>query len=371
MRLSLILLALAMMLPGALLAQSVTFTGDVDADFPATTFFADAGVDDVGMPPSLVNFRSGWDLSAVALSYDAATDTLFVGFNAIGILGDADGEGDPGFSNPGLLINGGVDRPNFEGTEAFTLSLDLDNDGMTDVIAGLPIGEDLSGFTVATFDPFFELQPLAGFDVVLPDNVGIVSGNTSATSPDIEFTITNFAALLADYVTPDQTEINLTAFAGSLEDDGIGEDFIDFSISLDTFEDDEDPEECTPEFWKNNPDLFPAGFSGTDPLYWDFNYCYLGWYGLQCDDYSDALCYPDGDGSLVSEAKCLVREAAAGVLNRFSNCVQYPYGYWTLRCWTNYALWTCDINMIQYVKSCWQQANEDCVFECPDENPCY
>lgn len=370
MRLSLILLALAMLLPGAALAQSVTFTGDVDADFPAAARFADSGVDDVGMPPSLQNFRSGWDLSDVALSYDAATDTLFVGFNAIGILGDSDGEGDPAFSNPGLLINGGVDRPNFEGTESFTLSFDLNNDGTTDVIAGLPIGEDINGFTVATFDPAFELQPLAGFDVTLTDNVGVISGNTSAAMPDVEFTITNFSTLLGDFVVDGQTEIALTAFAGSLEDDGIGEDFVDIVLDIDFFGDDEDPE-CTPEFWKNNPDLFPAGFSLTDPLYWDFHYCYLSWYGLHCATYEDALCYPDSDGTLQGAVQELLREAAAGVLNRFSNCVNYPYGYWTLRCWTNWALWTCNVEDIEWVADCWRQANEDCVFECPEEDYCW
>lgn len=371
MRLSSLFLAVALLLPSALLAQSVTFTGDVDADFPAATIIADQGVDDVGMPPSLVNFRSGWDLSGIALSYDAASDTLFVGFNAIGILGDADGEGDPGFSNPGLLINGGVDRPNFEGTESFTLSFDLDNDGATDVIAGLPIGEDLSGFTVATFDQAFELQPLAGFDVDLPANTGVTSGNTSAANPDIEFTITNFSALLADYVVDGQTDIGLTAFAGSLEDDGIGEDFVSATLSLDTFNDDEDPEDCTPEFWKNNPDLLPNGFSLSDPLYWDFSYCLLGWYGLECDTYEDALCYPDSDGTLQGDVKELLREAAAAVLNRFSNCVQYPYSYGTIRCYTNWAMWTCDPGNITWISGCWADANLDCEFICPDGNDCY
>ena len=50
--------------------------------------------------------------------------------------------------------------------------------------------------------------------------------NPSAGAPDLEFTITNFAALVALYATPGQTNIGFHAFAGSLDDDGIGEDVL-------------------------------------------------------------------------------------------------------------------------------------------------
>ncbi|MEZ6197474.1 MAG: hypothetical protein R3F20_17405 [Planctomycetota bacterium] len=228
--LSLLALALAL---GVSHGQAITFTGDVTADFPPTQFFADPGGMDVGIPPNLAGMMSGWDIKGVALSYDEATDTLFCGIDTFGIAGDADGDGDPGSPSAGLVINGGDDLPNFGGTESFTMGFDFDDDGLLDIVVGTPIGGDLSSFTVATYDNlvFFPTQnplsdPYNRFGTPLPGNTGVVAASPSAAFPDLEFTITNFSALLAQYAVPGNDTFGLHAFLGSLEDDGIGEDYL-------------------------------------------------------------------------------------------------------------------------------------------------
>jgi len=59
------------------------------------------GVGDVGLPlnapPGTV---SGWDMVDLRLTYDTATDTLYVGINTFGIAGDADGDEGISYSLP-------------------------------------------------------------------------------------------------------------------------------------------------------------------------------------------------------------------------------------------------------------------------------
>ncbi|MEZ6197475.1 MAG: hypothetical protein R3F20_17410 [Planctomycetota bacterium] len=218
---------------GMTMGQAVTFTGDVAADFPATQYYSDPGGMDVGIPASLMGAVSGWDIKAMALSYDEATDTLYCGIDTFGIAGDADGDGNPGGASAGLLINGGDDIPNFGGTEAFTFGLDLNDDGFLDIVAGTPLGSDLSGFMVATYNNFVFLpsqnplsDPYNRFGTPLPGNTGTVAASPSAAFPDIEFTITNFSALLGQFGQPGNDTFGIHAFMGSLEDDGIGEDYL-------------------------------------------------------------------------------------------------------------------------------------------------
>jgi len=54
-------------------------------------------VPDVGLPNQFEEGTiSGWDMNAIYLDYDIASDTLYVGIDCFGICGDADGDGDPG-----------------------------------------------------------------------------------------------------------------------------------------------------------------------------------------------------------------------------------------------------------------------------------
>jgi hypothetical protein len=77
-------------------AAVVTFTGVSSVDFASVTHqTVDDTTGDVTAPAGV---RSGWDIGRAFLVYDAATDTLYVGVSAASgaIVGDADGDGDPG-----------------------------------------------------------------------------------------------------------------------------------------------------------------------------------------------------------------------------------------------------------------------------------
>ena len=214
--------------------QAVTFTGNVVNDFASATILADpGGINDVGLPASLIGALSGWEMIQVALSYDNVSDTLFLGIDCRGICGDADGDGDPNSTGPGLSMSGGVDLPNFSGSESFTFGLDLSGDGVLDVIAGTPFGVDIFGYTVSLFSPFGNLfAPAFFFGTPLPAHTGTVFMTPNAAAPDLEFTITNFSALLNMFVSPMQSSIGVHVFTGSLADDGIGEDFFPANVTL-------------------------------------------------------------------------------------------------------------------------------------------
>ena len=167
-------------------------------------------------PPGTI---SGWDIRRVWLNYDPGSDTMFAGFETFGVSGDADGDGDPGGNSSWLLANGGVDEPDFEGTESFALMLDVDDDGDIDVIAGVGAFGGIDDVQVAVYDPGAVL-PMLGFGAPLPGHAGIVYASPSTAAPHLEFTIENFSQLpgLGGTVGP----LRLRAFMGSLSDDGVG-----------------------------------------------------------------------------------------------------------------------------------------------------
>ena len=203
----------------------IAFTGDVQADFPAAAIHPDL-IDDVGIPANFpAGVISGWDMQGVALSYDAASDTLYLGIDSRGIEGDADGDGDPASTSAALANNGGADLADLGGSESVLVALDLNNDGTADVIAGIPFGGDISAFTVSTFVGSL-FAPYVAFGAPLAANTGAIHANPSAAAPDFEFTITNFSQLMVQFGNVNQPSIGLLAFTGSLDDDGIGEDFI-------------------------------------------------------------------------------------------------------------------------------------------------
>jgi hypothetical protein len=159
------------------------------------------------------------------LTYDAATDTLYVGINTYGIAGDADGNGDPGGTSTWLASTGGVDNSNLGGTETIAVYFDLDKNGTFDVIAGVSAVTDGTGFTVAQFAGLAG-NPGFAFGTALPGNTGSYHAIPSAAKPDFEFSITHFSTLpgqdasLGGFI--------VWAFLGSLADDGIGEDYIQY-----------------------------------------------------------------------------------------------------------------------------------------------
>ncbi|MGB6873620.1 MAG: hypothetical protein WBE46_05740, partial [Dehalococcoidia bacterium] len=206
-------------------AATPTFTGDVPTDFtgPGILTIPDPG-GDAGLPNNApAGTISGWDMADLRLTYNATTDTLYVGINTFGIAGDADGDGFPGGTSGWLAINQGADNSNLGSTETIAVYFDLNQDGTFDVIAGVSGSTNVTGFTVADFsgNPW---NPAFAFGTALPTNTGSYHANPSAADPDFEFTILDFSTL------PGQDALlggfRVWAFMGSLADDGIGEDFI-------------------------------------------------------------------------------------------------------------------------------------------------
>ena len=208
-------------------AEPVLFTGNALDDFPAgrpgLMVAADpAGAPDVGLIANV--FVSGWDINTVRLAYDPDTDVLFVGFETFAISGDADGDGDAGRTSPALAGPGGSDLPDLGGSESIALGLDVDQDGIFDVVAGVASGRGLAEFRTATWQPG-ALVPGLAFNAALPQHTGAVFASPSVNAPHFEFTITNFSTLPTSG-TDRSTGFAIRAFAGSLDDGGIGEDFV-------------------------------------------------------------------------------------------------------------------------------------------------
>jgi len=213
-------LALSLVMAAPALAQPPTFTGDVEADFtgPNILTFVDPGGQELTVPGNTPP-GSGWDIKDVRLTYDSATDILYVGVNSYNTVGDADSDGDDATATYG----GGVDVDNLGGTECVSVSFDLDQDGTDDVIAGVPADGDISNFSVNVYAGnalFFGAQ--------LATHIGTVYYNPGS-DPDFEFTILDFDSL------PNQGgelgAFDVHAFMGSLEDGSIGEDDMDGSTS--------------------------------------------------------------------------------------------------------------------------------------------
>lgn len=216
-----------------------TFTGDAAADFtsPAVVMLADAE-GDVGIPfPSFpVGTRSGWDMRAVYLEYEPATDILYVGIDCIVICGDADGDGDPNVTGPilGKPANegglGGTDVADFGRGESFALLIDTNNDftgatGNFEVVVGVKNSSDLTTFGAYDYTGRIGNQLRdTGWGAKLA-NVTTLFAPTSTTIQDLEFAIENFSTLPG--FTPGEPVLSYKVHMGmgSIVDDGIGEDF--------------------------------------------------------------------------------------------------------------------------------------------------
>lgn len=211
-----------------------TFTGDAAADFTGATAIKinDRSTPDVGLPRAFpAGTISGFDMRALYLDYDAATDTMYVGIDCFTICGDTDGDGDPGGTSDILARLGGKDIPDFGPGESFGLLIDTDNDytpsgGDFDVVIGVRDNDNLSQIGA------FEYTGLISEEMVnkvwgnrLPNTVTIFQ-SPSAAAPDLEFTIANFSTLpgFTGQIPP---SYKLHLGMGALGvDDGIGEDFM-------------------------------------------------------------------------------------------------------------------------------------------------
>lgn len=184
----------------------------------------------VGIPPAWPFATSGWDIKDVRFVYDRNNDILYVGINFFGIAGDADGDGNPSVSAPALTAHGGTDVANLGQTEAVEILFDWNEDGVFDTIAGVPTDAAATAFSIAPdVSPGLTLPadsarfgtPVAGLEPFI--------GALNATAPDFEFKIPDVSTLPGfDAVSG----FKFRAHAGSGQDDGIGEDFVENSGAL-------------------------------------------------------------------------------------------------------------------------------------------
>jgi len=206
--------------------QPVTFTGDVTADFHSLgRIFPDPGGSGPGGDVvSGIDAVSGNDFRGIALAYEGNLDVLYVGIDMHGICGDADGDGDPDRTSAALADAGGTDAPRFALDETFTLVLDVDNDGLPDVVAGTPIGRGLGQFRLSEWREGFDLTaPSLAFGKDLKGSGVLLNSACSADSPDLQFAITHFSQLTGNQAP--EHAFGVHAFVGAMGDDPIGEDW--------------------------------------------------------------------------------------------------------------------------------------------------
>jgi hypothetical protein len=212
------------------------FTGNAPADFAVTgtiTVADPGGVGDVGVPISApLGTVSGWDVSAVYFAYDHDTDTMYCGIDCYGICGDADGDGDPNGTSPWVAALGGLDQPDWNNTESVALLIDTDND-YVDLTTGdfdVAVGKQSGGTDISSFGAYqfsgSPTAPASGFGAALTNTTNLFA-TPNAAAPDLEFSIANFSTLPGFSFTPGNAfTFKILLFLGSLEDDGIGEDYV-------------------------------------------------------------------------------------------------------------------------------------------------
>lgn len=241
-------------------AGRISFTGDVEKDFPLVTgndirVIIDNPVSTTtgGMPQSNPrdvdvpqwmrneNKEAGWNFKDIRLYYDQASDTLAVGVNFFGIAGDVDGNGNPNTADPRTIASGGRDEPNFGGGETIAIGLDFNADRKPDIVAGIPVTK-VSGksgtdsFQIAKYNDTpaglafgFGATQFNGKNLM--SHLGAKSINTSATAPDIEFEITRFSELVKQFnplFNSSDLSLGIVAFAAGLDDVIVGEDSVPY-----------------------------------------------------------------------------------------------------------------------------------------------
>ena len=232
----------------------------MDNDFPATACFDDPGGVSVGIPGSFpAGTISGFDVEKICFLYNEPTDTLFVGIRTFDvggvpvIFGDADGDGNPGGTSAALAANAGTDYPNLSVKEYFALVFDFDA-GVGDlgvspeVVAGvsdsqqLPGGYRVSEVAQPPLDVDFSFSGIYYGSAVTSSASSTVFVSPSAGAPHLEFTVTGFASLPGFSSIPQSDpdgDIGIVFKAGSLGDDGIGEEDIRVFLPIKGFFDDD------------------------------------------------------------------------------------------------------------------------------------
>lgn len=204
-------------------ALAMPFTGDATADFsllPYVEVIDGPPPIDVGIPNAPANVVSGWDMERLLFNYDADAGELAVGMDFAVICGDADGDGGEGVTAPWLADNFGVDLPMLSMTESVCIAFDFDQDGFFDLIAGVGIDDGIYRVSQFSGSP---LLPSAAFGPLLPQYDGGHFYTPAALSPDFELSLSGADELLV--FEQGSACFDFLFFAGSYQDDGIGEDF--------------------------------------------------------------------------------------------------------------------------------------------------
>jgi hypothetical protein len=250
MRLRLDCLSLAtfgLVLFGACGAQAgpITFTGLVANDFNPTD--PNVRVTPVSSNPTNIgeaqfivdnHWISGWSVKDIRSSYDFQTDTLYVGINTftnskgvVAIVGDADGNGDPGAASHQMIQAGGIDDPHLGGPKSVAIAFAPDgahgpvSPGTPVLIAGVPADKStaapgtLDNFTVAHYRNV-PLGLAQNFGQLITNNPGTLAFDPSSAHPGFEFTINHFSQISG--LDPSRG-FWISAYAGAPDDVVAGE----------------------------------------------------------------------------------------------------------------------------------------------------
>ena len=125
------------------------------------------------------------------------------------------------------LTNGGVDHANMNFGESVVVGFDFDQNGSLDLLAGV------NGFNTTYAVTLFNGIPSLpyAFGIAQPTYDGGHFWNP-ATAGDYELSLANFSQL--DTEVNGELCFNVTTFAGSINDDGVGEDSDSFEICIST-----------------------------------------------------------------------------------------------------------------------------------------
>jgi hypothetical protein len=185
-------------------ADVIDFTGNVANDFPtaATSSIIDGRPGSVAEAPFIIQngWTTGFLIESVRFSYDAKSDTMFVGVQTYSIAGDADGN--PGTADPQMAAAGGINYAHFGGDKSLTMAFaNLTSSGSVGnpiFVAGIPADKSVGDtsntneFTVATYNDVG--RGLAySYGTILNNHVGELAVDPSASQPNFEFALTNFS----------------------------------------------------------------------------------------------------------------------------------------------------------------------------------
>jgi hypothetical protein len=198
------------------LAAPITFSGNVSSDFgiatpgqstnPNVTVISSAATLDpvsstgAGGIALLNSVSPGDAIKQVALEYNAATDTMYVGVQTWGVAGSVGSTTIPngnGMAVGFASLNGGTFNPANLSPPSFVAGTANVSAGESNAAAGR--GSGLDGFNVAKYTGGTvpgTMNLLTGFGQTLPSGMGNLAFSPSTATPDFEFSITNFSKVL-------------------------------------------------------------------------------------------------------------------------------------------------------------------------------